>query len=363
MKINKIKIKKYLEIFSDLSDILIHVKNIKSPLSVASLGLKLYSSFSKYNKKPDPFKKYNHLGFNPIGNYLFNKLSYDKNSTITHESDGHYSFLEYKEFGITRANSDKRCYFHFKEKIREADFYNIISDMLWENIKYGELKRPDDTLRYYELSNIDLSKYEYFESDKFNIIYNYSNNFIKNKEPLIFLMTGMEGSGKSSCCLHLFKKLNLNKILLLNEKELSNYNFKQDFNKMIETLKPEAIILDDFKLDTFEGYLSNLEYIRENIKIFAITSNLSVEDFKTNKLDRAKIRCGRIDKVFEFNDIDENVKLKFIPKELSQDTKERLLKLNIASIKEFHRRYNILNIKDDESKIKEELEEIEERFK
>jgi nucleoside-triphosphatase THEP1 len=131
---------------------------------------------------------------------------------------------------------------------------------------------------------------------------NIANKFRKAFELNVnrsILLYGPPGTGKSTMARQIAKELELRSFRVRVE-DLGN-DSKILFD-IIDVLKPDCIILDDFDRDDHVSLmLETIAYIRKNVKLLVLTAN------NKQAIDDAVMRPGRIDEIEFINEIDEHV--------------------------------------------------------
>ena len=112
-----------------------------------------------------------------------------------------------------------------------------------------------------------------------------------------YILYGLPGTGKSSFCLELSKRVS-GKILKIDSNTFNNLS-NQGTRVLIENLDCDFIIVDDIdKISTSD--LPAFLYTLEAIKSFARKPTLLATVNDMGRLDRAVIRPGRFDDIIEF---------------------------------------------------------------
>lgn len=361
--------RKYLEIVTDVSDIMVHLGRNPTKSGMASIGLKLVNSYSKYTSDThaptfyNPFTSkewvYINLGAcsKPIVDILIEKYKSNFKTICQNEDGRKYCLIDIDPIAIGfYMSADYASGFHVLREQYDKTL-NLIGKCFWEHYsvknltivgQYDERNESYIADIYQEENKVLSSK----ESDK---IYDRINKFLNCDLNRSIMLFGPPGTGKSVAINYIVNKLNLKTIKISCSDEYF-YEHQQIICNIIDTLEPEAFIIDDFdRIMRPEKLLTELEKINDSIKLFLVSVN------NTNRFDDAVIRPGRFDDIIDFYHLGDEVYEKLIGDDIDQESKLRLKKLPVAYIYDFHKRKKALGIEVAIDEIKQ-LESRAQRF-
>lgn len=124
------------------------------------------------------------------------------------------------------------------------------------------------------------------------------------------MLVGPPGSGKSTMARQIATELSLH-TFRVKVSDLNNH--ADSLYEIVDIIKPEVIILDDFDRDCGSSYLLDvISYIRQNVKLLIATVNNS------DVIDDALLRPGRFDEIEYIDTINDEVILDILGPEHSQ---------------------------------------------
>jgi SpoVK/Ycf46/Vps4 family AAA+-type ATPase len=129
-----------------------------------------------------------------------------------------------------------------------------------------------------------------------------------------YMLVGPAGTGKSTFCLELSKRIS-GKIVKLDSNTFNNLDDSMTKN-LIENLECDFIIVDDIDRISYAQNTARFLYMLEYMKEFKTKPTLLVTVNNILELDKAVLRPGRFDDIIEFNYPTKNERKDFIAKYL-----------------------------------------------
>jgi SpoVK/Ycf46/Vps4 family AAA+-type ATPase len=127
-----------------------------------------------------------------------------------------------------------------------------------------------------------------------------------------YMLVGPAGTGKSTFCLELSKRIS-GKIVKLDSNTFNNLDDSMTKN-LIENLECDFIIVDDIDRISYAQNTARFLYMLEYMKEFKTKPTLLVTVNNILELDKAVLRPGRFDDIIEFNYPTKNERKDFIAK-------------------------------------------------
>jgi SpoVK/Ycf46/Vps4 family AAA+-type ATPase len=180
-----------------------------------------------------------------------------------------------------------------------------------------------------------------FPSEVANRVYEDAKLFLSKGLSRSILLYGPPGVGKSHV-LRRVRDLVGGYSLRFEARAVSTY--PADCQNLARILRPDVVLIDDVdRTPEKTGHkgqatLTFLESIRDDVKLVLASANF------LNEMDPAALRAGRWDQLVEITSLDEGVLEALIGDEVPTEFRERLRKLPVAYIHEFHRRREVLGL-------------------
>lgn len=201
--------------------------------------------------------------------------------------------------------------------------FDILFDALWDHYPKGvhvsvqNAKRKKWEERYMRLHHLATDEYFYLGSlDPLN----FAEKIKEFREAGVsrsFMLAGLPGTGKSSFVFEVAHNLS-NKIMKIDP-SVAHMLGGSDLDFLLEHLKPDILLFDDFDRASVVHETMNLLFLLENIKnrfpstvVFATVNNF-------DKLDKAIVRPGRFDKIIWFELPDAEMRKKIAVKYLESN--------------------------------------------
>lgn len=299
----------------------------------------------------------------PLFKDLILEISKNKPSELLKTFDTNESFVK-----IINLDDNVKLGISFYSKSHKPDIYysfgkydcikNLINEYIWE--KYNNqplyfkfknkllISKNDD-----ENSSMTLEPdtlVNAFPSEKATILaQKFQKAFDVGENRSLFLF-GPPGSGKSTLARQIVKELGY-RSFRVNVSDL--YHNAQSMFDIIDVLKPDCIIFDDFdRCQDVSILLDLIAFIRKEVKLLIATAN------SRDNVDEAILRPERFDEIEFIDTIDENV-IKITLGEYSDDLYDQVKDWPIVYITELKRRLKWLS----KEEAKESLFDLAKRVK
>lgn len=161
---------------------------------------------------------------------------------------------------------------------------------------------------------------------------------IQRGVPRSILLNGRPGTGKSTMARMLAKNVGGTELRI--PLATAGRFQSEDCQDLIETLKPDTIIIDDFDRMGSEAIacLDALEEVRKQVRLFVVTTN------NLRGMDPAIVRCERIDETFEVGSLGANYMITVTGPELwaslSEEQRKAVIEWPVVFIRELVIRAN-----------------------
>lgn len=193
--------------------------------------------------------------------------------------------------GMTTFESVFACPANFHYMKLTNLFFEIFDNRLLFSIKRGDQLSIEKLEQEFNQENYIAPKAVY--DDLVNEIMKFKNIGIQRS----YILSGPPGTGKTTFCLELSKKIS-GKIVKLDSKVFTDLQ-SQDIRGIIEGLDCDFIIVDDIDRIMYND-LSGFFYMLESIKSYEHRPTLLATVNNIRKLDQAVIRPGRFDDIIDF---------------------------------------------------------------
>jgi hypothetical protein len=241
-----------------------------------------------------------------------------------------------------------------KSKIRKA-----LSNTMWEivgsnacHIKYQIIKEGISKSESEIVIEDDIFKDDIHMSKQTGEIIERIKLFNDKGHPRSYILDGPPGTGKSTAIRTIAAKLGL-KSVRVSTRQIFREGGSDSLQAIVETLRPEIIILDDLdRVHSPWDLLESLESYRKFCPILIATSN------NIKRLTGACIRPGRLDEIIEFNQMDKDVIIKILGEDC-KDILDKVIDWPIAYINDFALRKSVVGKEQAVS----EMEELRNRIK
>jgi hypothetical protein len=355
----KTKMRNWLEIASDVSDVLIHIRDKPRPSDYASIGLKLFNSYLRHSnkfQKGSPFKDWELLDIWEYCDFLFSITNtHYEGEVILERGEEVFSIVEVhgEKIGwVNRGGYVTGPYAESEEKVKAA--MAALGKMVWEHVGSSACTLTKSRNKEGERTTgfrVDSMKDDIYESEMAKSVLKRSKAFLDHGYRRSVMLYGRPGTGKSSAMRYVAKKFGKNS-LRINVSELQHLD-SGDMISAIEMLQPDTLLIDDFdRMHRPESLLNELERFNKTIKLFIVSVN------HVEKLSLAVVRPGRFDDHIEVENIDRDIVSKLIGTDVPKEIHDRLIELPIAYISEFHKRKMVLGVE----KAIDEIEGLEKRI-
>lgn len=266
----------------------------------------------------------------------FEKSLGNNDITSTKDVYGFYTFFIGKyELGYIGRKDQVNVYTLYVQEeqsnIIKTNIINIISAKIWNKFDSKNLKIIriiEKNYQYYDLVvDEDTS---FFPSAVGNEIATEIEIFNKANIHRTILLLGPPGTGKSTAIKYITHKLNFSSL------RISNEVVDNDILQLIEIIKPNILIIDDFDRILKQSVLLDfMTDMKKSSKAFLISCNFF------NQLDPAIKRPGRIDNIYYIEKLDKEV-IKNILGIFAEQTPEAIYSWPIAYIQEYANRCKYL---------------------
>lgn len=360
----KKKFREFLEIASDASEIIVHLRNDPKPYDYAAIGLKIANSWVRHTdkKKSRPFKGWNRLDIWEYKDFIYDIAKQDCEIENLHEDDdGKHIITEINgiKFGWEDYSSDRRIYGPFVEKhVKRSDYMSALGKLVWDHLGTNacEIDKKKGIVEDDYGDGITIFKADKQEnihkSKVADEILERSMAFLKNNYNRSIMLYGIPGTGKSSAMRYVAKEFG-EYSLRINIGDLDSLS-SDDMLLAIEMLKPSTLMIDDFDRTLYPTkFLTELEKFNNHVQLFMVSVNY------IERLDDAVIRPQRFDDIIEVSMLDKEIVDKLVGDGIPDNVKERLCKLPISYVIEFHKRRKVLGLE----KALEEVVDLESRIR
>jgi hypothetical protein len=353
------KARQILEVASDVSDILIHLRDKPKPTDYISIGFRLANSYFVHADKfrGAAFKKWDLVEIWEFRNFIYEISKHKFEYEVVRDRGPEGSDLVAEIYGVKIGWSVREDYVHgpYAEKGKRTKCLRALGRLVWETLQTNSCelakKRGDRDYDGSTIFSVDNLQNNVYESAVANNILKRSKAFLDAGYNRSIMLYGRPGTGKSSAMRYIAKKLGKYS-LRINVGDLDHLT-SEDIMIAIDILRPDTLIIDDFdRAFRPEKLLSDLEEINNSVKMLIVSVN-NVQD-----LSEAVKRPGRFDDIIEIENIDEDIVNRLIG-DVPDEIAKRLKMLPVAFIVEFHKRKTVLGI---EQAI-EEVESLEERIR
>ncbi len=347
----KTKLKYFLDIAADVSDIAIHLRSKPTRFDLACIGVKIASSAIHHYEKitQSPFNKFTppeEMGV--MSDFIFDvcKQNFDMEPE-TYQNTEYYIFSLPENIIIGFVITEELIYGPYIKNKKMTEFIDFINPYIWDYINTNHaLALFTDigdmfTMRFIKDNFKDIV----LPSKKAETLFQRIKQFHNHNINRSMMLYGSSGSGKSSCLKYIISKFQ-DKCLRLSVSDMEEISTHYIISAC-KLLKPNILVIDDFdRIPRPDKFLSELELLNSTIKLIMVTVN------NIHILDPAVIRPGRFDELVKFEEIDKEIidqMLKGIPKR----QQNILRQMPIAYIDEFHKRKNVLGINEALQELKE----------
>lgn len=349
-----------LEILSDVSDIVLQLREKPKAQDYIAIATKTTNSWVRHSDKfkKRPFKDWVHVDLWEYKDFLFDIAQRKYDIDIIQERE-EYKAISLEINGITfgwnqfpDAGVDGP---YIPKGVEREVWMEALGKMIWEDIGSNACeiskKRGVSADEYSGGTTVfKVDRHEdVHESKVAHSILDRSNAFLEKGYNRSIMLYGEPGTGKSSAMRFVAKKFGRCS-LRINVGDLS-FLSSDDMLLAIELLKPSTLIIDDFDraMDP-NKLLTELEDFNKYVQLLMVSVN------HIERLDGAVIRPGRFDDVIELNILDSEIVDKLIGN-VDEEIKNRLKRLPIAYVVEFHKRCEVLGL----DKALEEVVDLEKR--
>ncbi len=351
------KLYKGLEIASDAADILVHIRAKPRLVDVASIGLKVVNSYKHHTTEEEKKERteyfyeegWIHIELWDFRNYLY-KIAISDRFEQERIDDGRnekFKDIVVNMYGIKMGwhKLDNSVHGPWIENSsqREAALA-ALGRAIWEDTGSCaiELVAKKPTLHEYgreAIFQVDNLKDDVYESEAANEILRRSKAFLDRDMNRSVMVYGPPGSGKSCAMRYVAREIGKHS-LRINSNDLGNM-YSEDLSLAIHLVKPEILIVDDFdRIFKPDGLLTSLEQFNSSIRLFMASVN------NINSLDRAIIRPGRFDDIIHLTTIDKKIQDRLIGDGVPASVAAKLRKMPVAYIADFHKRKEVLGVKE-----------------
>jgi len=364
-KINwKQGLRHFLEIASDAGDILIHLRDSPRASDYASISLKVANSWLHHSErlKSKPFKGWALVDLWEYKDYLFDIAKRNYEIKVLQEIEDSRSIsidINGINFGWQDFGGGEKIHGPFvRKEVSREEYMEALGKMVWADLgttacEIGKKKGviEDDWGGGITVFKVDRQDNVHRSSIADGIL-ERSKKFLDKGYHRSVMLHGTAGTGKSSAMRYVAKEFGKYS-LRINVGDLEHLN-SEDMILAIELLKPSTLMIDDF--DRSMGatkLLTELEEFNENVQLLMVSVN------HIESLDDAVIRPGRFDDMVEVETLDDEIVDKLIGPDIPDQARNRLKRLPIAFIVEFHKRRNVLGLEQ----ALEEVVDLEKRIR
>lgn len=278
------------------------------------------------------------LKYSEPGEKSFSNYSNDTTvlSSSTKDVYGFYTFFIGKyELGYVGRKEEKNINTLYikreQSKSAKVNIINIISAKIWNKFNSKNLKIVrliERNNHYYDLIiDEDTSS---LPSSVGNEIVNEIKSFSDANIHRTILLLGPPGTGKSTAIKYVTHKLNFSSL------RISNEVIENDILQLIEIIRPNILIIDDFDRILKQSLLLDfMTDLKKASKVFLISCNFF------NQLDPAMKRPGRIDNIYYVEKLDVQA-INNILGEYANQAPEMIYNWPVAYIQEYANRCKYL---------------------
>lgn len=357
-------VKDALEIASDASDIVIHLRDKPTYTDYASIGLKITNSAMHHANK---FKKRPFKGWTLIDLWEYKDFLYDlakrhyEVEQISETDDCKSVIIKINgiEFGwMDYGNNASVSGPYVKKDVKRKDYMKVLGDMVWKSLgtnsceiakKKGVIE--DDLSGGITVFKVDRQDNVHESKVAYEIL-NRAKRFLEKGYNRSILLYGTPGTGKSSMMRFIAKEFGKYS-LRINVGDLDHL-MSEDMLLAIELLRPSTLMIDDFDRSLSPSkFLTELEQFNNHVQLLMVSVN------HVDRLEDAVVRPGRFDEWEEISTLDDEIVDKLIGDNIPSNIREKLRKMPIAFVSEFHKRRQVLGLE----KALEEVVDLEMRLR
>lgn len=338
-----------LEIISDVSDIIVHLRDEPKIQDYVAISAKIANSWIIHSEKlkKRPFKGWALVDLWEYKDYLFDIAKRKYEVEILQELEESKSILikiNGIKFGWNDFGQNEKVDGPYVEKeVTREQYMKALGAMVWESLgstacELGKKKgvTEDDWGGGITVFKVDRQDNVHKSSVAEGIL-KRAKSFLEKGYNRSIMLYGTPGTGKSSAMRYVSKEFGKYS-LRINVGDLDHLN-SEDMLLAIELLKPSTLMIDDFDRSmNSTKFLTELEDFNENVQLLMVSVN------HIENLDDAVIRPGRFDDTIEVQTLDDEILDKLIGENIPENVKNRLKRLPIAFIVEFHKRRDVLGI-------------------
>lgn len=366
MKKWKRNLRHALEILSDVSEFVIQLREKPRVIDYASIALRTTNSIFEHTEKlrKRPFKSWTMIDLWAYKDFLYKiaKQKYDTDIIYEHNEGVKDVVIEINgvKFGWEDHGPESKVNGPFVEQnVERTKWMQAMGDMVWEYLDSNSCEITkmkgiieddwgDGGITVFKVDHQD----NIHESQVAYNILNRSKAFLEKGYNRSIMLYGKPGTGKSSAMRFVAKQFGKYS-LRINVGSLNYLSF-DDMLLAIELLRPATLMIDDFdRAINPSKLLTELEEFNNNVQLLMVSVN------HIENLDDAVIRPGRFDDTIEVNMLDDKIVNQLIGANIPRNIKERLKKLPIAYIVEFHKRKEVLGLEQ----ALEEVVDLEKRIR
>lgn len=345
----KQKLRQGLEILSDASEVVVHLRDkpkIQDYLAITSKVVN--SAFSHIDKlRSRPFKGWSLVDLWEYKDFLYDITKRNFDLEVIYDTEEQKAIIveiNGIKFGWLDHGSDSHVSGPYVEKhIPREDWMQAIGKMIWDDLGSSacEIAKRKGVIEDDYSGGITVFKVDrqdnVHESKIAHDIIDRSKAFLDKGYNRSIMLYGIPGTGKSSAMRFVAKEFGKYS-LRINVGDL-DFLSSEDMILAIELLKPSTLMIDDFdRAINPSKFLTELEEFNNHVQLLMVSVN------HIENLDDAVIRPGRFDDIVEVNMLDEAIVNKFIGDGIPDAIKNRLRRLPIAYVVEFHKRREVLGL-------------------
>lgn len=346
---------KALQVGSEVADLAIHLKT-GGPVALVAVGTRILHSVQRMmpQEKINWFfeKKWQEV---VLPDEVLDEIlttSYQKPSVDEDDAARIYE-IHGQRVGVQVTGEDKNTWITWMPPETKVEaWYPAIGRFLWEKVgtSWAVWDSGDGVESGKDLCTDSLPSQTAID------IFEAAKPFLDKGFPRSLLLHGPPGVGKSGIMRYV---RHLAGGLSLRIEASTLEHFAADNLQLVRILRPDVLLLDDIdrvkerKGSKGQMCLSFLENVRNEVKLVLASANFIRE------MDPAALRAGRWDKLIEIQSLDEAIIDKLIGDQTPEDIADRLRKLPVAYIHEFHRRRDVLGLEMAISSIEELVAQAE----